>query len=53
MLNPADYLGWFGVLNLGAIIFTSITLFFGFMGYWRYGEDIKAAVTLNIPMDEL
>lgn len=53
MQNPGDYLGWFGVLNQGAIFFIIFCVTFGFLGYWRYGHDVEATVTLNIPQNSM
>ncbi|XP_017836306.1 glutamate transporter polyphemus isoform X2 [Drosophila busckii] len=53
MAHPQDYLGFFGVLNLAVIFILISNLFFGIMGYWRFGERVEASITLNIPQDEI
>ncbi|XP_017864454.1 PREDICTED: proton-coupled amino acid transporter-like protein CG1139 [Drosophila arizonae] len=52
MAKPRDYLGWFGVLNRGAVFVALTYIIFGFMGYWRYGSIVAASVTLNMPTSE-
>jgi len=53
MAHPENYLGFCGVLNMAVffILFTNIC--FGIMGYWRFGEQVEASVTLNIPQNEV
>ncbi|CAH0546039.1 unnamed protein product [Brassicogethes aeneus] len=49
MATPKSFLGPFGVLNIGMGLVTVIYVGMGMMGYWQYGKDIKASVTLNFP----
>ncbi|CRK91300.1 CLUMA_CG004977, isoform A [Clunio marinus] len=42
-----------GVLNVGMSIVTTIFITFGFVGYWKYGDDTEASLTLNLPTDEI
>lgn len=53
MKFPKDYLGLYGLLNMG--LGTSLMLYalVAFFGYWRYGERVKDSITSNLPMDEL
>ncbi|KAH8398832.1 hypothetical protein KR222_008358 [Zaprionus bogoriensis] len=53
MEKPAEYIGWFGVLNVGSIFIIVLNVLFGFVGYWRYGDEVLASVTLNIPSSEV
>lgn len=53
MAHPQSYLGLFGVLNLAVFFILFSNLFFGIMGYWRFGESVQASVTLNIPKNEM
>lgn len=38
-----------GVLNVGMTIVTLIILTMGFVGFWRFGDDVKGSLTLNLP----
>ncbi|KAH8348002.1 hypothetical protein KR084_002972 [Drosophila pseudotakahashii] len=53
MAHPQSYLGIFGVLNLAVFFILLSNMFFGIMGYWRFGEDVHASITLNIPKNEI
>lgn len=53
MQKPGDYLGRFGILNRGGLVFIIFCVLFGFLGFWRYGHDVQATVTLNIPQNEV
>ncbi|KAH8291511.1 hypothetical protein KR054_012302, partial [Drosophila jambulina] len=53
MAHPQSYLGLFGVLNMAVFFILFSNLFFGIMGYWRFGESVQASVTLNIPQSEI
>ncbi|KAH8302450.1 hypothetical protein KR044_006864, partial [Drosophila immigrans] len=53
MAEPKKYLGWLGVLSIAAIIICILYIFFGLMGFWRFGDETEATVTLNIPVDEI
>ncbi|XP_017124436.1 glutamate transporter polyphemus isoform X2 [Drosophila elegans] len=53
MAHPQSYLGIFGVLNLAVFFILLSNMFFGIMGYWRFGENVQASITLNIPKNEV
>ncbi|XP_039481822.1 glutamate transporter polyphemus isoform X2 [Drosophila santomea] len=53
MAHPQSYLGLFGVLNLAVLFILLSNMFFGIIGYWRFGESVHASITLNIPQDEI
>lgn len=53
-MRSADYLrGWTGVLNLGMALVTIIYIAVGFFGYLKYGEEIEASITLNLPSEDV
>lgn len=52
MKNPSHMIGCPGVLNIGMIIATITCALIGFMGYWKFGDNTKGSVTLNLPLDE-
>lgn len=41
-----------GVLDVGIAIVTVAYCGIGFIGYWRYGEDIEGSITLNLAIDD-
>lgn len=49
MKNPQKFLGCPGVLNTAMIASTILYGSIGFLGYIRYGDDVQASVTLNLP----
>lgn len=49
MKNPQKFLGCGGVLNTAMISATILYGSIGFLGYVRYGDEIEASVTLNLP----
>lgn len=51
MKNPENFSKPFGVLNVGMVFVTAIYLVVGGIGYWQYGEDTKASLTLNLPVN--
>lgn len=52
MKNPRELFGIFGVLNLGMIIVTVLYSLVGFVGFAKYGDDIRGSITLNLPTEE-
>ncbi|KAL7010579.1 hypothetical protein ACKWTF_006281 [Chironomus riparius] len=53
MKQPQSFSKVFGVLNVGMVFVTAIFISFGTIGYWKYGEDTAASLTLNLPIDEI
>ncbi|XP_050305532.1 proton-coupled amino acid transporter-like protein CG1139 isoform X2 [Anthonomus grandis grandis] len=53
MKTPAFFRKWYGQLNVGFGLLTIFYFFVGVFGYWRYGEDIKSAITMNFPKEEI
>ncbi|XP_022233027.2 glutamate transporter polyphemus-like isoform X2 [Drosophila obscura] len=53
MAHPEQYIGWFGVLNLSAVVVVISYLFFSIFGYWKYGQHVFGSITLNLPTDEV
>lgn len=41
-----------GVLNVGMVFVASLFIAVGFVSYWKWGENIKGSVTLNLPEDD-
>jgi proton-coupled amino acid transporter len=53
MKKPEQFTKPFGVLNVGMAIVTSLLLVTGFLGYLKYGDDVKGSLTLNLPQEEM
>jgi len=53
MSTPTHFTGICGVLNQGMSGVTLIYIFLGFFGFYKYGNDCKGAVTLNLPIEEM
>ncbi|XP_031616811.1 proton-coupled amino acid transporter-like protein CG1139 [Contarinia nasturtii] len=49
MKKPHHFLGCPGVLNTAMITVVCLYAGIGFLGYVRYGEDVEASITLNLP----
>lgn len=41
-----------GVLNVGMVVVTTLLTCCGFFGYWRFGEETKGNLALNLPESE-
>lgn len=41
-----------GVLDVGIAFVTVAYVGIGFIGYWRYGEDVAGSITLNLTADD-
>merc|ERR1712141_291217 len=53
MRRPKDMLGWNGVLMTSMGLVAALYVAMGFYGYLRYGEEIKASITLNLPPGDI
>lgn len=49
MRKPQHFLGCPGVLNTAMITVVVLYGVIGFLGYVRYGPEVKGSVTLNLP----
>lgn len=49
MKKPYTFDKYFGPLNVGMSICMVMLNSLGFMGYFKYGEDVKDSVTFNLP----
>lgn len=52
MRKPRNFTKTWGVLNVGMVALTALFAVFGFVGYWKYGDDVESSLTLNLPSDE-
>lgn len=53
MKKPQSFSKPLGVLNIGMVFVSGIFISFGAVGYWKYGEDTAASLTLNLPIEEM
>lgn len=53
MKNPECLRGWFGVLNIAMSFTIGLYIVIGFLGYWRYEEDVKSSITLNLKQSDI
>lgn len=52
MEKPQEFLGKPSVLLIAMSVVTVLYSVMGFLGFVRFGEDIRGSVTLNLPTDE-
>ena len=50
MKNPKDF---YKIIGTGLFIVTLLYAFVGVLGFWKYGNDIKSTITLNLPENEM
>jgi len=53
MKTPQYFTGFCGLMNVGMIFITIGYVSIAFLGYWRYGDDIKPSIILNLPQDSV
>lgn len=53
MKKPQHFLGCPGVLNIAMGTVVILYALVGFFGYMSYGDETKATVTLNLPVEEM
>lgn len=53
MATPRAFVRPCGIMNAGMSIVLSLYILLGFFGYWKYGEEAKGSITLNIPQSEM
>lgn len=51
MKTPKSMLGFCGVLNKGMSFVTLVYILLGFLGYLRYGDEVKDSITLNLDIN--
>lgn len=51
MKNPKLFDNIYGVLNMGMLVVIFGYTGIGFIGYLKYGEDVKGSLSLNLPQD--
>ncbi|XP_059059749.1 proton-coupled amino acid transporter-like protein CG1139 [Achroia grisella] len=49
---PKKFTGICGLFNLGMIAIMTLYTLVGVFGYLKYGNDLKASITLNLPSDQ-
>ncbi|XP_049884501.1 proton-coupled amino acid transporter-like protein CG1139 [Pectinophora gossypiella] len=49
MKNPKEFVGLFGLFNIGMCVIIALYLVVGIFGYIKYGDEIEASITLNLP----
>ncbi|GBP80151.1 Proton-coupled amino acid transporter-like protein CG1139 [Eumeta japonica] len=53
MAKPEQFLGCPGVLNVAMGIVVALYGIVGFFGYFKYGDEVRGSVTLNLPENEI
>ncbi|CAG9855730.1 unnamed protein product [Phyllotreta striolata] len=53
MRVPHNFSRHMGVLNVGMTFVAILFVFMGFIGYWKWGEEVLESVTLNLPQDQI
>lgn len=53
MKEPESFSKPLGVLNVGMVLVTTIYILVGLIGFWQYGEETEASITLNLPVREM
>lgn len=53
MKTPQNLVGFCGVLNRGMSGVTLVYILLGFLGYLKFGEDTRDAITLSLPPGDM
>lgn len=53
MKTPKSMLGFCGVLNKGMSGVTLVYILLGFLGYLRYGDEVKDSINLNLDQEKV
>lgn len=51
MKNPKNFISCPGVMYIGMFIIVFLNTLVGFLGYWKYGEDVMGNLILNLPQE--
>lgn len=51
MKKPEHFLGCPSVLSIAMTFIMILYAILGLFGYFRYGDDLKGSITLNLPLD--
>ncbi|XP_048004303.1 proton-coupled amino acid transporter-like protein CG1139 [Leguminivora glycinivorella] len=52
MEKPKKFVGYFGLFNISMAIILTLYCLVGIFGYMKYGKEIEASLTLNLPRHE-
>ncbi|KAI8430463.1 hypothetical protein MSG28_000731 [Choristoneura fumiferana] len=52
MDHPKRFLGYFGLFNIAMTMILALYALVGVFGYLKYGDNIKASLTLNLPQEQ-
>lgn len=53
MKTPKDFRGKTGILNRAMVIVVTLYVGMGLAGYIKYGSEIKATITVNLPEGDM
>lgn len=53
MQRPQHFIGCPSVLNIGMTFVVLSYALVGVFGYVKFGDNVKASITINLPADEL
>lgn len=52
MNKPQQFLGYPSVLLIAMVVVTVMYTVLGFLGFVRFGDEIRGSITLNLPTDD-
>lgn len=52
MEKPKQFVGLFGLFNIGMLMIIGLYMIIGVFGYLKFGDNIQASITLNLPFAE-